>query len=469
MKKIFTTLIICTFALPMSFNSNFCTCKAEAKQKTKEVKQLENRIDYLNISWWDKYNDPILSGYIQELFEKNHHLKIAALKVKEGEKMVRISLANELPQVSFDGTLGRTMRSSDQHFGPMVIPSYAQWGYQMPLTASYEIDIWGQNRIKTKSIEKQLEIIKQEERAGYISLTSSFASNYFNLVKTDKLLEIQKEIVKTQEEIAQKTQKKYENGLCTVNDVINEQKLLTAQKEILNSLEHTQTVLSNQLKVYLSDSDKEVKRINCEELNIPQNLPEKISSTIIENRPDYIQSEDYIKKIGYDVRIAKKEFLPKFLIYGQIGLNAYQWSKMFNSYSQLANAGIMPSFDLFSGGRKTAVLKLRKYQYEEAMHNYQKTILTGIQEVNDSAAQVKTDKKNYDQSVERLKLENQKYILIKHKNEIGAASNLEVLYNKEQELLTQRDEVSNKINYIISTIGLYKAVGGKDLYTIESL
>ena len=116
------------------------------------------------------------------------------------------------------------MKSSDQHFGPMMIKDYAQWGYQLPLTATYEIDIWGQNRLKTKSIEKQLQIVRQQERASYIALTSAFASTYFNFIKTDKLIEIQKDIVKIQEEIAQKTQKKYDNALCTVNDVINEQK-----------------------------------------------------------------------------------------------------------------------------------------------------------------------------------------------------------------------------------------------------
>ena len=133
------------------------------------------------------------------------------------------------------------------------------------------------------------------------------------------------------------------------------------------------------------------------------------------------------------------------------------------------HAGIMPSFDLFSGGRKMAVLKLKKYQYEEAMHDYQRTILSGIQEVNDSCAQVKTDLKNYDKSVERMNLENKKYVLMQHKNQIGAASDLEVLYNKEQALMTKRDEVSNKINYLISTIGLYKAVGGQDLYKLKPL
>lgn len=107
--------------------------------------------------------------------------------------------------------------------------------------------------------------------------------------------------------------------------------------------------------------------------------------------------EDNIKEIGYDVKVAKKDFLPKFLIYGQLGFNAYHWNSIFNRPAQLANAGIMPSFDFFTGGRKKAVLRLRKNQYEEAMHDYQKTILTGIQEVNDSCALVKTNLKNYRQ------------------------------------------------------------------------
>ena len=226
-------------------------------------------------------------------------------------------------------------------------------------------------------------------------------------------------------------------------------------------------MLENQLRVYLSDNNKELSRTDAEDIFVLKELPVRIDSSVVEMRPDYAESEANIKRIGYDVRVARKEFLPKFIIYGQIGFNAYQWSKMFNSYSQLANAGIMPSFDLFSGGRKIAVLKLKKYQYEEAMHDYQKTILSGIQEVNDSCAQVKTDLKNYEQSVNRLSLENRKYLLMQHKNKIGAASDLDVLYNKEQALMTKREEVSNKINYLIATIGLYKAVGGQDLYELE--
>ena len=465
MKKLLTALITLTFVvqifLPLSSTS------ALAKRNSKDTDENAKHQEYLNISWWEKYNDPNLTANLQELCEKNHDLKIATLKVKEGEKMVRASLAEELPHIGFNGNLGRIMSSSNQQFGSLVIPSYSQYGYQLPLTATYEIDIWGENRLKTKSIAKQLDIVKQAERASYIALTSSFASNYFNLIKTDKLIEIQSEIVAIQKDIAQKTQKKFENGLCTVNEVIAEEKMLTTQKELLNDLEHTKTILENQLKVYLADNNKEIKRSSYDNIEIMQNLPLKMDGTVIEQRPDYIQSEDNIKKIGYDVRIARKEFLPKFVIYGQIGLNAYNLDKLFNSYSQLANAGIMPSFDIFSGGRKKAILKLQKYRYEEAMHDYQKTILTSIQEVNDSTAQLKKDLQNYEESVERYNLEHKRFVLMDHKNKIGAASDLDVLYNKQLELMTKREEVSNKINCLISTISLYKATGGQDLYSIK--
>ena len=54
--------------------------------------------------------------------------------------------------------------------------------------------------------------------------------------------------------------------------------------------------------------------------------------------------------------------------------------------------------------------------------------------------------------------------LAKDKNQIGASCDLDVLYAKEAYLMTEKEEVSNKINSLISLIELYKAAGGVDLY-----
>ena len=445
----------------------FTIIPASAKQTQKDIEHAKNTVMYLNIEWWENYKDDILIQHLKELYESNYDLKNAELKIKENEKIVKMQFADELPQLSFDGFLSRDFRSSIQRYGNMVIPSYAQNNFQLPLTASYEIDIWGKNRLKTKSTQQYLEMVKQAERATYISLTSDFAAEYFNLIKCDKLLSIQNELITIQQEIVSKTEEKYSVGLATLNDLLAEQRMLTTLKEERNNLEEKQEVLINNLRIYLAKRDGDIERADYSKLVLLQNIPSELNSDIIENRPDFLQQEANIKRVGYDVRVARRELLPNIVIFGQIGFNAYRLNSLVNSSSQLFNAGVMPSLDLFSGGRKLAFLKLKKYQFDEALNDYQKTILEDIKELNVSMHEFKTAKKNYDESFSRFNLQNKTYSLMSDKREIGSASDLDVLYNREALLITQKDEVSNKINCLISTITLYKAAGGKNLYKVN--
>lgn len=201
MKKIFIlTLLIAILNLPAS---------------AKTVQNNEKTIEYLNIEWWESFHDNNLTNNLLTVYRNNYDLKNAALKVKENEKLVKMQFANELPFINFSGDLNRDLQAPRQQFGSMQIPKYSQYNYRLPLTMGYEIDIWGTNRLKTKSMKEQLEIVKQAERATYISLTSDFAADYFNLIKADKLLEIQDELVKTQEKIVSMISEKYQAGLCS--------------------------------------------------------------------------------------------------------------------------------------------------------------------------------------------------------------------------------------------------------------
>ena len=434
---------------------------------SKQEQTQENKIEYMNIQWWEHYNDEHLTNNLLKLYKNNYDLKNAALKVKENEAAVKMQFANELPQLTFSGELTRSLRSSMQQFGSMQIPSYAQYNYYLPLTMGYEVDIWGTNRLRTKSMKQRLEIVKQAERATYIALTSDFASDYFNLIRSDEFLKLQDELIKTQEDIVSKVSDKYAIGLCSINDLLAEQSMLTTLREERNRHVKNRDILVDSLRVYLADSNDSIERNAYDNLVLPEGIPSEYSTSIIEHRPDYLQEEANIERIGFDVKVAKREFLPKFIIFGQIGLNAYHLDTLFNSASQMFNAGILPSIDLFSGGRKIALLKLRKFEYEEALNSYQKTILTGIKEINSGLVEYKTASDNYNESVKRLNLQNKTYSLMQDKHNIGAASDLDVLYAKEAYLLVKKDEVSNKITSLISTIGLYKAVGGIDLYKIN--
>lgn len=440
-----------------------------ADAKTKNKSNENYRIEYLNLDWWQKYNDPVLTDYISTAFKNNQDLKIATLNVKQTEQIVKQAFANQLPQLGFQGDVFRDFSGSDIRFGDILINDYSQSNFFLPLTMSYEVDIWGENYLKTKAVKKQLEMVKQNERASYISLTSAVASEYFNLVKLDKLIKNQEELVKLQTEIVSLEDMKYKNGLCPVTELMNEKQLLTQLQEELNVYIDKRLIVGRQLGVLTGEREKDLSLMPRSDYSIITllPLPSSINAEVIQYRPDFMKAEEYIQKIGIDVKVAKRDFLPKFTIYGQAGFSAYNLNNIFGAHTFKSLAGFMPSIDLFTGGAKMARFRFKKLELEKAQQIYEKTILTSIQEVNDSLGGALTRQLNYKESVKRYNLENDKYNLAQRKFDIGAKSNLEMMKDKEKLLVAEKDKVNSQVNYLLSTVNIYKAVGGNDFTTIN--
>ncbi len=454
-------ILLTLFILLCSFN---ITAEAKNKKDTPDY-----RIEYLNLDWWQKYNDSVLTDYITTAFKNNQDLKIATLNVKQSEQIVKMAFAGQLPQLGFQGDVFRDFTSSTVRFGDVVIPDYKQSNFFLPLTMSYEVDIWGENYLKTKSFKKQHELVKQNERASYISLTSAVASQYFNLVKFDKLIKDQEELVKLQSEIVRLEEIKYKNGLCPVTELMDEKQLLTQLKEELNVYIDKREVVARQLGVLTGLREKDLSEMPRSDYStlVLLPLPDAINAEVIQYRPDYLKAEDYIEKIGIDAKVARRDFLPKFVLYGQAGFSSYNLGNIFGSHTFKSLVGFMPSIDLFTGGAKMARLRWTKLELEKAQQMYEKTILTSIQEVNDSLSGAKTREKNYKESVKRFNLENDKYSLANKKFNIGAKSNLDLMKDSERLLVADKDKVSSQINYLLSTVDIYKAVGGRDFTTVN--
>jgi len=453
MKKIFILLLTLCFTLNMSY---------AAKKQTVQ----ERTSDYINIAFWQKFNDDILTKSIMEVYENNNDLKAVSLKVNEAQRLVKISLANELPTLGFDGYIGQTFKSSDLKYGSMMIPDYTQTRFILPLQLSYEVDIWGKNRLKTKSYEKQLEMRKQDEKSVYIMLTSAFAIDYYNLIKVDRMIELQKELIKTQEEVCSSVKTKYEIGTANEIDVIRNEKALTYLKEELNNLLEKQDVLQNQINVLLSDREfSPVQRTDYSAVNYTTAVPNSINAETLEVRPDWVKSQLNLERVGIDVKVARRELLPSFTIVGNLGFNMYNLS---SAHKFLADLAVMPVMDLFAGGRKIQFLKLQKDEYEIALQNYSKVILTSIQETNDALYSLKNTQSKYEIAQDRLKLDAKETELIDYKNSIGMADNLDKLYKREEYILSEKEEASHKIDEIIASINLYQALGGVD-FTGSSL
>jgi len=427
--------------------------KLNRKEK-KALAEKQNKINYINIKWWEEYNDEYLKGYIFKALENNQDLKIATLKVEESRQMAKLQLANELPQFSV---------GASPVIGKLPDMTTSMSSFAIPMIASYEADIFLKNRDKTRSVKKIYEATQLKEKATYIAIVGQVGATYYNIVKLDKLIALQEEIIKDRNEIYEMMKLSNEEGIASTADLVRADKSRIAASTTLIDMKKNREMLLNALCVLIGESPanaQDLKRISYDEINVEKTIPEEISSEVITSRPDYLAAQKMVEKAGLDVRVAKKEFLPSINILGLLSFTVTNLNKTMNWESALAGVGGSAMLPIFTGGSRIANFKINKNKYEQTLLTYHKTNLTSIQEVNDSLSNLKLDNEKYVKNVETLAMEQKDFNFTAYKYDEGIISKLDLLQRKEALLTMQQIVATSKTDCLINHISLYKAVAG---------
>ena len=424
------------------------------KSKNKNVSD-DYKYAYINMDFWGQFNDDILNSYIERAIKNNYDLKNATLTVEEYYQNVKSQFSNELPQLSAGFAPG---------YIKMPRNSAADWSFATPAFASYELDIFLKNRDKTKSVKKLYEASKFDERAAYISVASAVGSAYFNIVRLDKIIDIQTEIVELRKEIYDLMLQCNKEGLVSTADTVKANKSLVAGQTDLIEYQKQREFLLHQLAVLIGESPAniaELERTSYDNIAYSGIIPNEISSEVIVQRPDYLRAEKMVEKAGIDVRVARKEFLPSLNIAGLALFNASNLGSVWTTKNMLGGLIGSAMLPMFTGGSLTANLRIKKTQYEKILNDYYKTNLTAIQEVNDALVSVKKDTEKMEQTKKQAELEKTDYMYNRDKFNHGVISKLDLIQFKENLLTIDKLVAQQQVECFVDYIGLYKAVGSK--------
>src|ERR1700694_5331766 len=108
-----------------------------------------------NVVWWDQFQDPALSNLVRVSLENNKDLAIATANVDQAFAQYGITRSALYPQVNGGASASRQRASETT---PLGAPPGNQTfnDYQVSLSASYEIDVWGKLRRATGSARASL-------------------------------------------------------------------------------------------------------------------------------------------------------------------------------------------------------------------------------------------------------------------------------------------------------------------------
>ncbi len=424
-------------------------------KKSKKQKSNDYKYEYINIDWWKNFNDSNLTGYINKAIENNYDLKIATLAVEEYYQTTKLQLANELP------TIGAGFSPA---FAKMPGQTRWDWSFATPAYVNYEFDIFLKNRDKTRASKKRYEASKFDERAAYIAIAGAVGTTYLNIVRLDKIIELQKKIVNVRQDIYNLMLVSNREGLISTSDTIKANKALVAGQLELTEYQKQREKLLHALAVLIGESPDNINNLAItpyENINFTGVIPEEIASDIIIQRPDFLRAETMVEKAGIDVRVARKEFLPTINLTGLALFNSNKIGSAWSTKGMLAGIAAGAMLPIFTGGARIANLKIKKTEYERLLQDYYKTNLTAIQEINDALVSVKKDKEKLASTLKQAELEKSDYNYTSLKYNEGIISRLDLIQVQENILTIDKLVAQQNIECMVDYIGLYKAVGSK--------
>lgn len=455
MDKYMKTKLVSIFLIFVLFCQAPCFAFWGCKPQKPVIDPCE-KLNYVNINWWDNFSDPCLKYYIIKAIEYNHDAKTASWRVEEYRQNVKIQFAQELPSLSVGGDYILN------HLPDTFVGTKSNI-FAVPFLASYEADVFLKNHDKTKSTKKAYEASKFQEQSIYISLASDVATTYINIIKFDKQICLQERLVKVKKEELERTAKSYKNGVSSVPDLNNAKKDYQSAKSSLDDLMKSRDKSLHQLAVLTGESPENIAcltRNSFDCFEYMSTIPCQIPSDVIFSRPDVLAAESNLEKANIDVRVARKEFLPRFNIVGLYSMTNVGRASFGSWDSTIAALFAGATLDLFKGGAKVATLRLNKAKYEEMFETYKQTDLNALKEVNDSLVIINEDTKIDRNTTSNLEIQKDTYNRADKSYVQGTISYPDLLSQCEKLITIEQNQTNSKAARLVDYITLYKALGG---------
>jgi NodT family efflux transporter outer membrane factor (OMF) lipoprotein len=461
-------------------------------------------------AWWTTLNDPLLNSLIARAVETSLDLRAAEARVREARAARGIagsslwptlgasaswtysqSVAPERapggPPVSFgasagagglsrsvtvagrNGALTRTVSGAGATNSLSVSPpadtDVDRTGntFQAGFDARWELDIFGGNRRAVEAADAEVSASEERRRGVLLSLLSEVALNYIELRTAQRRMETTQKNIDAQRTTLTLTQARFDAGISSELDAVRAQSLLSGTESQLPFLE-TQIAMSiHRLGVLLGDVPGSLMAELLPQTPLPvapDQIPVGMPSDLLRRRPDIRAAERTLAAASARVGQAQADLFPKFYLTSAFAGQSANLGNVLSGANQLWSIGPSVNWPIFQGGRIRANIEVQDARHEQALLDYEQSILVALEEVENgmvSFAKEQVRRASIEQQVAAneaaVRLANERYIR-------GLEGFLNVAA-AQQELFQSEDQLVQSQSFVLtSLIALYKALGG---------
>lgn len=411
-----------------------------------------------NLKWWDVYEDTVLQSLIQVAIDSNLDLMTAVARVDEAKAILGYNQANLFPFLDYSAR-GRASDFRSTAEGAGV--TFPQSSVALLGNVSWEIDLWGKLRHANRAAFADLIATDEGRKSIYLSLVAQVAELYFTLRGLDERYSITQRTYETRMEYLRIITLRFERGETSELDKLQAEQIAAGSHAQLFSLERAIIAVENAINVLLGQTYAPVARgLRNDQQQLPVEIPSGLPSELLERRPDIRSAEQQLVAQTERVGIAVALRFPSLSLTGLLGVASPDISNLFSGDAVLGSVTGQLAGPIFRFNQNKRRVEAERAKAMQMGYQYEKTILVAFAEVENSLAEIRTYRNEFAARQTQVAATERSLLLSKALYDNGYTSFLQVL-DAERELYNSQFEKSLALqSQLISTVRLYKALGG---------
>ncbi len=408
---------------------------------------------YGNLNWQSVFTDPLLQDYINRALTNNVNLENARLNVDVARANLLGAKLSYLPAVAINATGAGASYAGSGFSG--------SWNYTIPMAISWEIDVFGKILNNKRSASAAVRMQEDYLQAAHSQIITGVATCYYTIATLNAQLALSKETAEIWAKNVEIMKDYKEAGRVNQAAVVQSQAQYWSILASITDLETALTQANNSMSLLLNEAPATWEIPATARMEVPQILRDGIAMRELAMRPDVRAAEEGLATAYYATNSARAAFYPGITITSNGGFTNLLGSFIKNPgdwFIQLAGSLTAP---LFARGQNIARLKATKAQQQQAMNNFEHTLLSAAAEVNNycvaldktasKTAYLTEQVKNLEEAVEATNL------LLAYD---GKTTYLEVLTAQSSLLNAQISLLSTELAREQALINLYQSLGG---------
>jgi multidrug efflux system outer membrane protein len=415
---------------------------------------LEESTEAINTAWWQQFSDPTLDRLIDTALRNNRDVRIAAARVMEFAARIDVANADRLPQLGYDGFAARSKS---------LVPgggSITGNNFQATLNAGWELDIWGRIARATEAARANLLAAAENRRSVILTLVSTVATSYIQLLNLDQQLAIVHQTVESRHESLELFQTQFEGGVISELELAQVRSEYELARVRIPEVERQIALLENALSVLLGNNPGSIERGGPMDALTAPPVPVGIPSTVLAGRPDILAAEQQLISANAQIGVARAQYFPVISLTGLFGYASTDLSELLQSSSNIWSVGGGLFGPIFDGGRIGGNVRASEAVQRQALVNYLKVVQQAFREVDDALINtaktreiLAAQKRHVDALRDYARFARLRY-------DEGQVSYIEVLDADRRLFDAELGYESNQADVYTALVSVYKAMGG---------